>query len=229
MWNDIEALAFDADDTLWDCQSHFDRVVERCAELLRPYFRGDFSEELYATERANMPTLGYGAKAFTISLIETAARVSRPQLPGVITEELIALGKGLLAMPVGPLPGVERTLEACAARWPLALYTKGELLDQQNKIARSGLGRHFRHVEIVSSKSADGVRSLCRAMGVRPERLCMVGNSFRSDIAPAIEAGCMAVYIPFHTTWQLEAAEEYDHERLVRLDNIGQLPATLGI
>lgn len=219
----ISAMAFDADDTLWDCQTHFDRVVERCAELVAPWYDGDFAEELYATERANMPVLGYGAKAFTISLIETAARVSRAQMPGRVTEELIALGKGLLDMPVEPLPGVEEALQYCAARWPLTLFTKGELLDQQNKIRRSGLAHYFTHIEIVSDKTTDRVRDLCRHIGVEPERLCMVGNSFRSDIAPALEAGCYAVYIPFHTTWQLEATEEYDHPRLTRLQSISKM------
>lgn len=221
-----QVIAFDADDTLWDCQSHFEQVERRYCELLAPWgCAADISARLFHTETANMPLLGYGCKAFTLSLIENAVEVSRGKLTGTVTAEILQLGYSLLNLSAEPLPEVVTTLstlrDRCAYR--LALFTKGELLDQENKLRRSGLKPYFEHVEIVSDKTEEAYRALCRHLGIRPDELLMVGNSFKSDIAPALAVGASAVHIPFHVTWKLEHAEEFDHDRLARIGHIGEL------
>ncbi|MBR1687837.1 MAG: HAD family hydrolase [Prevotella sp.] len=226
----IRVVAFDADDTLWDCQSHFDRVEQECCRLLAPYAEpAAVSAGLFATERANMPLLGYGTKAFTISLVENALRISNYQLPARIVEQLILLGKELLRLPATPLDGVEPTLRRLqqSGRYRLVVFTKGELLDQESKLQRSGLGRYFSHVETVSDKGEAEFRQLCARMDVAPGELLMVGNSFRSDIAPALAIGAWAVHIPFSVVWELEKSEEYPHERLMKITHFSELEGIL--
>lgn len=139
-WDDIRVIAFDADDTLWDCQSWFDEVERKCCQLLSPWATArEVSEGLFSTERKNLPLTGYGTKAFTLSLIENAVRVSRQQLSGDIVMRLLELGQELLTFPTTPLPEVKETLEQLSQlrRYQLVVFTKGELLDQENKLQRS--------------------------------------------------------------------------------------------
>lgn len=226
---DIDTIIFDADDTLWDCQSHFFEVERRYCELLSAYGDAErVAAELFRTEEANMPLLGFGTKAFTLSLVENAVSVSRGRVSASIVGEIVRLGKSLLQLPATPLPGVAATLRALRGR-RLVVFTKGELLDQENKLRRSGLADYFCHVEIVSDKTPRECLALCRKLGVRPSDALMVGNSFRSDIAPALSVGMWAAHVPFHVTWQLELTDEYDHERLVRLDRIDRLVDVLGL
>lgn len=225
-FSDIRAIAFDADDTLWDCQTHFDRVEHRYCELLSDYGTPDeISAALFETESGNMADLGYGCKAFTISLVENAVSVSDGQVPAKTIAEIIALGKSLLRLDATPLDGVGETLSRLRAtgRYRMAVFTKGELLDQENKLRRSGLWRWFDHVSIVSEKSEAAYRDLCHALEVRPEALAMVGNSFRSDIAPALAVGCKAVHVPFHAMWQHERVEEFPHENLRTISRFAEL------
>lgn len=226
-FEDIQAIAFDADDTLWDCQSHFVAVERRYQELLSPYADAEHvSGELFRTESSNMELLGYGTKAFTLSLVENAVAVSGGRVSAAVIGEIVALGKSLLRLPATPLPGVRETLAALRGR-RLVLFTKGELLDQENKLRRSGLEGFFSHVEIVSDKTEREYLALCRHISVSPDHLLMVGNSFRSDIAPALAVGAWAAHIPFHVTWQLEITEEFGHERLRRLSRFSELPDLL--
>lgn len=223
VFRDIEVIAFDADDTLWDCQSHFADVERRYCGLLADYGDADhIAGELFRTEAANMELLGYGTKAFTLSLVENAVAVSGGRVSATAIGEIVSLGKELLRLPATPLPGVRETLTALRGR-RLAVFTKGELLDQESKLRRSGLEGYFSHVEIVSDKTTHEYLALCRHLDVAPDRLLMVGNSFRSDIAPALAVGAAAAHIPFHVTWQLEVADEFDHERLVRLRRFSEL------
>ncbi len=222
----IKVIAFDADDTLWDCQSHFAAAERRYCALLEQYgTEAEVSAALFRTETSNMPLLGYGCKAFTLSLVENAVAVSGGRVGGSVIGEIVGLGKGLLNIPATPLPGVERTLAAFHAegRYRLVVFTKGELLDQENKLRRSGLQRFFSHVEIVSDKTRTAFLSLCRNLKISPSSLLMVGNSFKSDVVPALEIGAAAVHVPFHVTWQLEHAEEFPHERLVRAAEFGDV------
>ena len=225
-WNNIRVVAFDADDTLWDCQSWFDEVEQKCCDLLKPWATArEVSEGLFATERQNLSLTGYGTKAFTLSLIENAVNVTRGQITGDIVGRLIDLGKELLLFPTTPLPEVEETLRQLAEgrRYQLVVFTKGELQDQENKLKRSGLERYFSHMETVSNKTETEYRKLCENLGVAPEQTVMVGNSFRSDIAPALAAGAYAVHIPYHVVWALEKSEEFPHERLVKIERFGEI------
>ena len=226
MRNIVKVLAFDADDTLWDCQSWFDEVEHKCCELLAPWATSDeVSQGLFATERKNLPLTGYGTKAFTLSLIENAVRVSRQQLTGDVVMQLLDLGRQLLLFPTTPLPEVEATLRQLSQsrRYRLVVFTKGELLDQENKLHRSGLEPYFSHMETVSNKTEKEYRQLCENLGVAPEQTLMVGNSFRSDIAPALQAGAYAVHIPYHVVWELEKSEEFPHPRLQKITRFSQL------
>ena len=228
---DIKVVAFDADDTLWDCQSWFDEVEHQCCELLQPWATArEVSEGLFATERKNLSLTGYGTKAFTLSLIENAVRVSREQLPGNIVMRLIEMGQQLLRFPTTPLPEVEETLRQLAERrqYRLVVFTKGELMDQESKLQRSGLEQYFSHMETVSNKTEREYRQLCENLDVAPEQTMMVGNSFRSDIAPALEAGAWAVHIPYHVVWELEKSEEYPHDRLQKISHFSELLGILG-
>jgi putative hydrolase of the HAD superfamily len=231
MKKEIKVIAFDADDTLWDCQSWFDEVEHKCCELLSPWATArEVSEGLFATERKNLSLTGYGTKAFTLSLIENAVRVSREQLTGDVVMQLIGLGKRLLKFPTTPLPEVEDTLRTLAERrhYRLVVFTKGELMDQEGKLARSGLEQYFSHVETVSNKTEREYRQLCENLDVAPEQTLMVGNSFRSDIAPALAAGAYAIHIPYHVVWELEKSEEFPHDRLRKITHFGEILDILG-
>lgn len=226
----IRLLAFDADDTLWDCQSHFDHVEQEYCRLLADYAPSDeVSRALFSTETANMPLLGYGCKAFTISLVENAVRVSLGKLTAAQTMSIIELGKSLLQLPGTPLRGVEQTLQRLrsAGRWVMVVFTKGEILDQQNKMNRSGLARYFDDVIVVADKTRDEYLRMCRRFGVAPKNMLMIGDSFRSDIEPVLQIGGSAVHIPFHTVWQHEVVEEHAHDRLIRLESFDQLSQLL--
>lgn len=221
----IKLIAFDADDTLWDCQGHFERVMQQLYDELAPWAsRDEAATELFATERRNMPLLGFGTKAFTLSLIETALRVSHHTMPAQRIDHLLRLGYSLLQFPTTPLPEVLETLIALQRQQRrMVLFTKGELLDQQSKLRRSGLEPFFEHVEITSDKTEREFRCLCRHLRVDPCDVLMVGNSLKSDIAPALAIGCWAVHIPFHVTWELEHADTFEHDRLFSIEHFGEL------
>lgn len=225
-FRNIKAIAFDADDTLWDCQSHFEAVERRYCELLAPFGTPEtISAGLIKTEEANMALLGYGCKAFVLSLVENAVRLSEGRVDGGTIGLIMELGRKLLMLPATPLPEVEHTLAALyeAGQYKLAVFTKGELLDQQNKLQRSRLGKYFSHVEIVSDKTERAFLDLCRRLGTGPGSVLMVGNSLKSDIAPALAVGASAVHIPFHVTWQLEHADDISHSRMVRIGRFSKL------
>ena len=228
----IKVIAFDADDTLWDCQGHFEKVMQYLYDELTPWVdRETAAMELFATERKNMYLLGYGVKAFTLSMLETAMRVSRHEMPAATINDILQRCYGLLQFPCPPLPEVEETLKALRTALTshlspltsLVVFTKGELLDQEHKLERSGLAKYFDHVEITSDKGEKEFLDLCRKLDIRPDELLMVGNSLKSDIAPALAIGAWGVYIPFHVTWQLEHHEHFEHERMVQIDHFGQL------
>ena len=225
----IRAIAFDADDTLWELQPYFAAVEHRYCQLLADYGTAtEISASLFATETANMADMGYGCKAFCISLVENAVKVSRGAVSGDTIGRIVALGKSLLHLDATPMEGVGTTLahlhgmlnEGGERRFRLAVFTKGELLDQENKLRRSGLARYFDVVSIVSDKTQEAYLHLCDQLSVSPDQLLMVGNSFKSDVAPALEIGAWAVHVPFHTQWAHELTEEYEHERLRRVENI---------
>ena len=234
-FKDIRAIAFDADDTLWALQEYFEEVEHEYCELLSEYGKEkEISAALLETESGNMADLGYGCKAFTISLVENAVKVSKGKVSAYVIAQIIGLGKSLLHIDAKPLEGVEKTI-AClkdrflqnagnaSLKYKLAVFTKGELKDQENKLWRSGLQRYFDVVSIVSDKTPEAYRRLCRELEVSPAELVMVGNSFKSDIAPALKIGASAVHIPFHTTWAHEKIEEFEHPKLRRISRFEEL------
>ena len=222
----IKIIAFDADDTLWDCQSHFEEVEEHLYTLIAPYCE-DPRQELFKTESGNMDDLGYGCKAFTISIIETALRIVGNDLTANQLSELLAHCKSLLHLPATPLPEVEKTLQTLRNNIEsddqLVVFTKGELQDQENKLKRSGLLKYFDDVEITSDKTQREFLALCEHQQIHPSELLMVGNSLKSDIAPALAIGAWAIHIPFHVTWQLEHFEDFDHERLKKIEHFSEM------
>lgn len=228
----IRAIAFDADDTLWALQNYFEDVEHEYCQLLAEYGKEkEISAALFETESKNMPDLGYGCKAFTISLVENAVKVSHGKVEANVIAQIVDLGKSLLHLDAKPLEGVEQTLArireekngAGERKYRLAVFTKGELMDQENKLWRSGLQRYFDVVNIVSDKKPEAYRHLCKDLEVEPEELLMVGNSFKSDIAPALSIGCSAIHIPFHTTWAHEKVEEFEHPKLRRISRFDEL------
>ena len=225
----FKVIAIDADDTLWDCQSHFDNAEAVYCQLLAAYAGAKHvSDALFETEKANMDSLGYGTKAFTLSLIENAVKISEGRISGKIIAEILQLGKVLLTFPTTPLPGVEDTLIALNERktdegYRLVVFTKGELQDQENKLKRSGLANYFDDIVIVSDKTEEEYRHLCVNNGIHPKELLMIGNSFKSDIAPALSIGAYAIHVPFSVAWKMELAETFDHERLITIENFRDL------
>lgn len=227
---DIKLLAFDADDTLWDNQSYFNAVEAEYCRLLAGYGTADeISSALFSVETANMPLLGYGGKAFTISLVENAVNVSGGKVSAATILKIIGLGKSLLDLQSRPLPGVAETLGKIQAsgRYTMVVFTKGEILDQENKLRRSGLSRFFDDVVVVADKTPREYMRLCKRFNVDISNMLMVGNSFKSDIEPVLALGGYAVHIPFHTMWKHEVVKEHDHERLFRLKQFSELIQTL--
>jgi len=237
----IKVIAFDADDTLWDCQGYFEEVEEHLYSLIAPYCENP-KQELFKTESGNMADLGYGCKAFTISILETAMRVAGNELPISQLNDLLKDCKHLLHLPATPLPGVEETLRKLRwkmeegrwkmeegrwkmeeGRWKMVCFTKGELQDQENKLKRSGLLKYFDDVEITSDKTQREFLALCEHQQIHPSQLLMVGNSLKSDCAPALAVGAWAIHIPFHVTWQLEHFDDIDHERLIKIEKFSDL------
>ena len=205
----LTTIGFDADDTLWQ-NEHFFRLTEaRFATLLTGHVEpGALSAHLLEIERKNLRHYGYGIKGFTLSMIETAIEVTRGAVPASVIAEILEAGREMLTHPVETLPHVRETLEHLAGRYRMVLITKGDLFDQERKLAESGLGDLFDAVEIVSDKDAGTYRRVFAAYGDGPERAMMVGNSLKSDVVPAIDAGGWGVYVPHDLNWALEHAEE---------------------
>lgn len=227
MESNIEVIAFDADDTLWSNEPFFKEIERKFEALLGSYGTPEsISAELYKTEMQNLERYGYGAKGFTLSMIETAIRVSHAQVTTKSIEEILSLGKSLLDMPIKLLPGVEQTLQALRA-YRLIVVTKGDLTDQERKLQRSGLEPCFAHIEILSEKTGDDYRALLDTLGVAPERFVMVGNSLKSDIQPVLSIGGSAIYVPFEVMWKHEEVEEFSHPRMRTIDSIADVPSAL--
>lgn len=225
----ITALGFDADDTLWHTERVFRLTEERFASLLADYTDKDqLSERLLAAERRNVLHYGYGSKAFTLSMIETAIEVTDRKVPADVIAELLEAGRDMLDHPVEPLPHVVDTLKAVAGDHTLVLITKGDLFDQERKVTASGLDVFFDAIEIVSEKTEETYRTLFARHGSGPGEAMMIGNSLKSDILPALDAGAFGVHVPHDVTWALEVAEApLGHARFHRLDHIGKVPQLL--
>lgn len=226
MRHNIKVIAFDADDTLWSNEPFFQEVERKYTELLSDYGSAkEISAELFKTEMSNLECLGYGAKAFTISMVETALRISAQKVTAEKIQEIILLGKSLLEMPIELLPGVEDTLKALKAQggYRLVVATKGDLLDQERKLKRSGLTPYFDHIEIMSDKTEKEYNRLLQVLQVVPEEFLMIGNSLKSDIQPVLAIGGYGVHIPFEVMWQHEVVETFTHPRLKQMKSLAEL------
>ncbi len=223
----ITTVGVDADDTLWHCESLFRLSHQRFIDLLAEHGDTDKIEaQLTAVEKRNLRVYGYGAKGFTLSMIETALELTDGRVDTRVIREILAVGREMLTEPIEPLPGVEKALATLSERYRLILVTKGDLLHQEQKLASSGLGDFFVAVEIVSEKDAGTYRRVFERYGTGAEQAVMAGNSMRSDVLPALEAGCWGALIPYPLVWAHEAAEApVGHARYAELGNISELPA----
>ncbi|HBF29468.1 HAD family hydrolase [Rhizobium sp.] len=205
----LTTIGLDADDTLWQNEHYYRLTEEHFRSLLKDYADPQVvSERLLEAEKRNLAYYGFGIKGFTLSMIETALEITEGRASGKVIGDILAIGRDLLSHPVETLPGVADVLEALSGRYFLVLITKGDLFDQERKLAQSGLGDFFDAVEIVSDKNATTYRRVFSKHGDEPERAMMVGNSLKSDIVPALAVGAWGVFIPHALTWVLEHVEK---------------------
>ncbi|NVK51258.1 MAG: HAD family hydrolase [Cyclobacteriaceae bacterium] len=218
----IQVIAFDADDTLWVNEPFFREAEEKFCSLLEDFMPAhSILKELYHTEIGNLSLYGYGIKGFTLSMIETAMRISNQQMPISLVEKVIQIGQEMLEKPVDLLPGVEEVLQNLNGDYRMVLATKGDLVDQERKLRKSGLEKYFHHIEIMSEKKVEDFAKLIRHLDVKPEHFVMLGNSLKSDVLPVLELGGHAIHIPFHTTWIHEQVHhEVKHENFSSVENI---------
>jgi putative hydrolase of the HAD superfamily len=219
-------IAFDADDTLWHNERFFRLTQDRFAALLADYTDSEaLHARLLAAERRNLGHYGFGIKGFVLSMIETALEVTEEKVPGRVIRELIEAGQEMLRHPIELLPHARDAVEALAPDYRLLVVTKGDLLDQERKVAQSGLGDLFDGVEIVSQKTPESYAAIFARHGDGAERGMMVGNSLRSDVLPAIRAGGWGVFVPHALTWEVEHDEApEDHPRFRQIEDLGRLP-----
>ena len=221
----VSTIAFDADDTLWQNEAFFRLTQERFATLLADFSDPDhLSDRLLAAERRNLGHYGFGVKGFTLSMIETAIEVTEERVPATVIRELIAAGQEMLSHPIHLMPQAKEVVGALAETHHILLITKGDLLDQERKLAQSGLGDMFDGVHVVSDKTA------ATYLGAfdDPARAVMVGNSLKSDVIPALEAGAWGVHVPHDLTWEYERAEApVAHFRFREISDLGGLPGLI--
>lgn len=226
----FDLIAFDADDTLWHSEDLYADAHERFAQVLAAYAdEKTVLQALHDTEMNNLASYGYGVKAFVLSMIETAIKISDSQVCSTEVNALLGLGKEMLAAEVRVLEHVEDTLAQLAERYPLMVVTKGDLSHQAAKLSDSGLAPYFKYIEIVADKTRDVYATILARLDVPPARFIMVGNSLRSDIAPVLELGAWGVYVPYAITWAHEHAElpEPLRERFIQIPHLGHLPRTI--
>jgi putative hydrolase of the HAD superfamily len=221
----LTTIGFDADDTLWQNEQFYRLTEGEFVKLLGDYAEGEhIASRLLDAEKRNLQHYGFGIKGFTLSMIETAIEITEGNVPARTIGEILDIGRSLLSHPVETLPHVEETLAALAGKYMLVLITKGDLFDQERKLAQSGLGELFDAVEIVSDKTAVTYRRIFAETGDGPERAMMVGNSLKSDVVPAIAAGSYGVFVPHELTWVLEHVEPpREAPRFREISNLGQL------
>jgi putative hydrolase of the HAD superfamily len=204
----LTAIGFDADDTLWQNEFFYKLTQQRFVEILGDHAEADhLTGRLLEAEKKNLKLYGFGIKGFTLSMIETAIEVTSGKVPASAIGDILAAGREMLSHPVETLPNARETLEALSGDYRIVLVTKGDLFDQERKLAASGLGELFDAVEIVSDKTAATYERVFTRYGDGPERAMMVGNSLRSDVVPALRAGSWGVYIPHELNWILEHVE----------------------
>jgi len=221
-FSNIKVIGFDADDTLWVNETYFRDTEEKFAELLDGYeTKNKIDQELFKMEMANLESYGYGIKGFMLSMIESALDLSNNKVPQQTISEILNLGKKMIAHPVELLDGVEQVLSKLAGKYRLIVLTKGDLLDQERKLDKSGLSKYFHHVEVLSDKKENNYSNLLEHLNIDVNEFLMIGNSLKSDVLPILNIGAKAVHVPFHTTWAHEmVAEDEMVNNHLKLNNI---------
>jgi putative hydrolase of the HAD superfamily len=221
----VKVIAFDADDTLWDNEAYFQEAENKFAALLENYLpQHTIARELLQTEIQNIELYGYGIKAFILSMIEAAIRITDYSISAKDLEIIIGYGKDLLNKPVTVLEGVEDVLTALKGKYRLVMATKGDLLDQERKLKKSGLQHYFHHIEIMSEKKEEDYKKLIRHLDIKPSEFVMIGNSVKSDILPVLAIGGHGVHIPYHTTWAHERVEvKVEHANFREVKRIAEI------
>ena len=224
-FSNITTIGFDADDTLWVNETYFRDTEEQFAKLLEGYeTKNKIDHELFKMEIKNLELYGYGIKGFMLSMIESALEISNNTVSQATLHKILHLGKAMIAHPVEVLDGVIEVLGQLQGKYRLIVLTKGDLLDQERKLARSGLAEYFHHVEVLSDKKESNYEHLLQHLEVEVKEFLMLGNSLKSDVLPLINIGAQAVHIPFHTTWQHEEVsienKEYNYLTLKKLSDI---------
>lgn len=223
----INMIAFDADDTLWDAEVHYQNAQEELRQILSPWKESKKLDDiLLEVEVRNLPLYGYGAKAFVLSMIEAALQISSGEIGGDSIEKILSIGRSMLKNDISLRPKVEDTVKNLSMTHRLMIITKGDLLDQTAKVERSDLASYFSAVEVVNEKTSATYSSILKKYSLDIETFLMVGNSLRSDILPILALGGRAVHIPADTTWELEMASEHEKagKEYFELEHIGQLP-----
>jgi putative hydrolase of the HAD superfamily len=225
----FDVLAFDADDTLWHSEDGFHASEQRFVQLVAPFAAEgvDVKAALTAVERKNLPVFGYGVKAFGLSAVEAAISISEGRVTTLVLGQLVEMVRALLTEPVRLLPHVPEVLAKVGRHYRLVLITKGDLIHQTHKVETSGLAHHFSDIEILLEKDPHTYDRIFRKLGVAPGRVCMVGNSVRSDILPVMALGGTAVHVPYPLLWELEHVDHDEH--FADLESISDLPGWLGI
>lgn len=219
---DIRVIAFDADDTLWVNEPYFREAEEKFCELVKDYMpQEEANQELFKTEINNLPLYGYGVKGFTLSMIEAIMNITDNKGSLHLVEGALAIGREILGKPVVLLENVEETLKSLNGDYRLVMATKGDLLDQERKLLKSGLAKHFHHIEIMSNKNKEDFQKLINHLDCAPHEFLMVGNSLKSDILPVLHAGGTAVHVPYHITWEHEKIDHLvEHDNFHHVDTI---------
>lgn len=226
----IDLIAFDADDTLWHNEPIYNECKRKFSQILMRYHNAEWVEaRLDETEIRNLNRYGYGIKSFMLSMIETAIELTEGRISGTEIHQVMGLAWEMLKFPIDLLEGVRETIIQLAEQHPLMIITKGDLFEQESKIALSGLGEHFSYVEIVSEKTSRAYESIAAKYRISPNRFLMVGNSLKSDILPVVDMGGKAAHIPYETTWFHEIVPESDlsGKEFFTIENISKLPALI--
>ncbi len=207
--NNIKVIAFDADDTLWVNETYFRDAENEFAKLLSDYeTENKIHQELFKKEIENLKIYGYGVKGFMLSMVECALELSNYKINQRTLNQILNLGKDMLEKPIELLDGVEEVLEKLQGKYKLIVATKGDLLDQERKLEKSGILKYFHHTEVMSEKKKMDYEKLTKRLDINPSEFLMIGNSLKSDILPLIEIGASAIHVPFHTTWAHEEVSE---------------------
>ncbi len=228
MTSKVTTIGFDADDTLWHNERFFRITQDRFTDLLAPHAEPDhLADRLLAAERRNLGHYGFGVKGFVLSMIETAIEVTDGKVPAPVIGELMQAGREMLSCPIELLPHARAAVESAARTHRVILITKGDLLDQERKLAQSGLGDLFDQVEIVSDKTPAAYTAIFERHADGAARALMVGNSMRSDVVPVVQAGGWGVYVPHGLVWEIEHAEAPKSPRYRHLNDLGELAGLL--